>query len=258
MNTLKINAEKDCMMIYNEGMSNGTKGKLLNNSEMNKLHKECKSAALEVFDDLPDLVSQQQIKNAISQCSKMIEASDYMSRMEEKVKMQESTRISQAKDQCMEYYNNNMRKVIANQFLNNSEMEKIHKEFTAAALEMFDNLPNFVTQEQIKNTKDQCSKMMDASEYKFMMDEKLKRKLHEILELSKNNYRQSLRSNTMEIADTETFERQVSICRENAITAFKRDSAFGDTEITEQLLELLRQVRNVLVIIIVDPNRHKF
>ncbi|KAF4528407.1 hypothetical protein B566_EDAN013345, partial [Ephemera danica] len=84
--TLKNNSEKECMTIYNDGMTKETNGKFLNNSEMDKLHEECASSALKVFDKLPDLGYQEEIKDAKLQCLKMIEGCDYKKRMEEKVK----------------------------------------------------------------------------------------------------------------------------------------------------------------------------
>ncbi|KAF4529080.1 hypothetical protein B566_EDAN014455 [Ephemera danica] len=174
MITLQSNAEKECMMIYTNGMINGTKEKLLNIAEMEQLHNDCKSTALGEFDYLPDFGNQNQIKNARSQCSKMIEASDFKSRMEEKVKMQETTGINQVKEKCMEIYNDNMRKQVANKFLSNSKMEEIHTYFAAAALKEFDNLSDFGCQEEVRTAKSKCAQMIEASDYKSRMEEKVK------------------------------------------------------------------------------------
>ncbi|KAF4528408.1 hypothetical protein B566_EDAN013346 [Ephemera danica] len=314
MNTELSNAEKECIMIYNVRMTDGTKGKLLNNAEMEKLHNECKSAALEEFDNLPDFGNRDQIKNAKSQCSKMIEASDYKSRMEEKVKsdmstqqnnaekecmiiyndemkrgteekylnkaemdnlhkecvaealkvfdlfpdfgnqdqikiakaqcskMQGSTLITQAKFDCLENYNDNMRRVIRNKTLSNSEMDKEHMECVASALKLFDNLPNFVNTEEIRIAKSNCSQMMKTCEYKSVMEGKMKDKLQKILEQSKNNYTNSLKQHAKNSEDIETFKEQASQCRKGFMNAQYLECE--DNFINKRSLEALEAAKN--------------
>ncbi|KAF4528405.1 hypothetical protein B566_EDAN013342, partial [Ephemera danica] len=174
MNVLQNNAEKECMNIYNNGMIKSTKGKFLKKSEMDNLHKEFASKALKVFDNLPHFGNQDQLKNARYQCEKMIDACDFRSNMEEKVKMEESTRINQAEDKCMEIYKNNMRNVLTNQFLGSAEMEDIQMYYAAEALKVFDSLSDFESQKEIRTAKSKCIQMIEASDYKSRMEEKLK------------------------------------------------------------------------------------
>ncbi|KAF4530060.1 hypothetical protein B566_EDAN013964 [Ephemera danica] len=176
MHTLINDAERKCMTIYNSGMTNETKGKLLDKPQMDKIHKEFAAAALEVFDKIPKNLGYKELfETAKSQCSKNIEESVYKSTMEEKVKSHMKKQQNNAEKECMKIYNDGMTQAVNEKFLSNSEMDNLHKELAVAALKVFDNLQHFGHQDQLENAKLQCTKTIEAiREYKYRMEEKVK------------------------------------------------------------------------------------
>ncbi|KAF4529075.1 hypothetical protein B566_EDAN014450 [Ephemera danica] len=244
VSTKIIQAKDECLEIYNENMKREIRNKSLINSEMEKVHMECAASALKVFDNLPDFINQEEIRIAKSKCSQLIEASDYMTRMEEKVKMESSTQLSQAKDECMEIYNVNMRRNTRDKFLKKSEMHGLHNKNESAALKVFENLSDNIGQEEIRTAKSKCSQMMEASDYISVMEGKVKDKLQKILEQSKNNYSNSLKQHAKNSKDIATFKQQTSLCRNGAINDFKSIASFADTELITELLNSLIQFMN--------------
>ncbi|KAF4533568.1 hypothetical protein B566_EDAN001054, partial [Ephemera danica] len=173
LDILQNSAEKECLMIYNDGMTKGTNDKLLKNDKMDELHSECAEAALKVFDNLPDFGNQDEVSTAKSKCSQMIESSEYKSRMEEKVKHHVYTLITSSEKECLAIYNSGMMKGTSGKLLNNADMDNLHKDCATTALLVFDTLPDLGHQNEIIAAKSQVSKLIEASDYKNRMEEKV-------------------------------------------------------------------------------------